>query len=167
MSTRFLAMVAAFTSLGVILAFLFHLLGPQVGRIFLPMHLPVFLAGFLLGWSGGLLVGLFSPLLGALLTGIPPFIPTAVLMVPEMATYGAVCGFLGKDMGVTIRLTLPLAMLAGRVILGLMVALFGAFLGIEIPILIYIKGMVLIGLPGLVSQLVLVPLLVKRFPWKL
>lgn len=111
---------AIMLAFGIVLPQLFHLTGiPQVGEVFLPMHIPVLLTGFLLGADYGLTVGLLTPLISYFATGMPgsarlPF------MIGELAVYGAVSGLLYHNLRLKNKkfggiVTLVAAMLAGRI----------------------------------------------------
>ena len=93
---------------------------PEIGSMLCPMHIPALLCGFLCGWPWGLAVGFLSPLLRSMF-GMPP-IWVAIPMAFEMATYGAVSGWLYRKLngrGGRIYLSLITAMLAGRLVWGL------------------------------------------------
>lgn len=69
---------------------------PKIGSMLCPMHIPALLCGFLCGWPWGLAVGFLSPLLRSMF-GMPP-IWVAIPMAFEMATYGAVSGWLYRKL---------------------------------------------------------------------
>src|SRR5690606_18212277 len=54
------------------------------------------------------------------------------------------------------------ALILGRVALGLAATLFGGFLGLPVPGLVYLQGAIVTDLPGIGLQLVLIPGLVLR-----
>lgn len=94
---------------------------PQIGSALCPMHLPVLLCGFLCGWPWGLAVGFIAPLLRSVIFGMPPMIPTALAMAFELATYGALAGFLYRKFPKTIPgiyASLLIAMICGRLVWG-------------------------------------------------
>ena len=153
-------LTALMIALCVVLPIAFHSI-PNGGSIFLPMHIPVLLCGLVCGWGYGGLCGLVGPLLSSLLTGMPP---AAILpgMMVECCVYGLVTGLMmryvrtGKAT-IDLYLSLVTAMLLGRVLSGIAKAL------------IFTPGMSLAAwaaasfvtaIPGIVIQLVLIPLLV-------
>ena len=153
-------LTALMVALCVVLPIAFHSI-PNGGSIFLPMHIPVLLCGLVCGWGYGGLCGLVGPLLSSLLTGMPP---AAILpgMMVECCVYGLVTGLMmryvrtGKAT-IDLYLSLVTAMLLGRVLSGIAKAL------------IFTPGMSLAAwaaasfvtaIPGIVIQLVLIPLLV-------
>ncbi len=158
-------------ALAVVLPVFFHLFG--LGPTFLPMHLPVLLVGALFGTGAGFVVGAVAPLASGVLTGMPPLVPVAVLMTAELATYGAVAGWVRRALAnrygspkghplVREYAWLLSALLAGRVALGLWAAALGPLVGLRIPAASYVGAAVASGLPGIAVQLLLVPLLTWR-----
>ena len=105
-----------------VLPLLFH--GIQgAGQIFCPMHIPALLCGFVCGWGWGLAVGFIAPLLRSVLFGMPDMFPTAVSMAFELAVYGVAAGALYRALPrktVSVYLSLIIAMIAGRLVWGVM-----------------------------------------------
>ena len=134
---------------------------PQVGSMLLPMHIPVLLCGFLCGGGWGAAVGVTAPLLRHMLFSMPPA-PACYSMALELAVYGLVVGLLYKRLGKGVRsiyVSLICAMVAGRLVWGAaQVALLG--LG-KFPFSAFLAGAVTGALPGILLQLVLIPLLVR------
>lgn len=158
-----LALSAMFMALGLALPFLTGQI-PQIGGMLLPMHLPVLICGFVCGWKWGLAVGLVTPLLRSLLFGMPPMMPTAICMAFELATYGAVAGYLyGRLEGSKLRVlaSLVTAMLVGRVVWGIAsFAVYSLFTQRAFTLAMFWAGGFAGAWPGMLLQLVLVPLIV-------
>ena len=136
---------------------------PEIGSALCPMHLPVLLCGFLCGWPWGLAVGVISPLLRSMIFGMPPMFPTAVSMAVEMGVYGAVAGILYAKMSkktVNIYLALIAAMVAGRLAWGLTRYLIAGLQSTTFTLEAFWTGAVAGSIPGIIVQIVLVPLLV-------
>lgn len=154
---------ALFLALALVLPYLTGQL-PQLGSALLPMHLPVLLCGFVCGWPWGLAVGLIAPLLRTVLTGMPPLMPTAVAMAFELAAYGAVSGLCYHRLSRTplhLYVALILAMLAGRLVWGAVsLGLYTLFLSKAFTAAMFVGGAFVTAWPGIVAQLVLVPLIV-------
>jgi riboflavin transporter FmnP len=154
-----------FIALGVILPLAFHLVRVG-GAVILPMHIPVILGGFFAGPLVGVLVGVITPVISYLLTGMPPLAPLPVLitMVFELGTYGAVTGLLYRYTK-QILLSLIGAMIAGRIILGITVwVLLHIFGFTRLPgAVLFVKGAVVTGLPGVVLQVAFIPVILTRF----
>ena len=152
---------ALFAALCVVLPIAFHAI-PNAGSIFLPMHIPVLLCGLVCGWPYGLVCGLLGPFLSSLLTGMPPAAILPSMMV-ECAVYGAVSGIVLKIVrtGNTTRdlyIALVIAMIAGRVVSGIAKALI---LSPGITMSAWVAASFVTALPGILVQLVVIPLLVN------
>lgn len=163
MNVRKLVMLAMFLALGMVLPMAFHFGGPGLGRVFLPMHIPVLICGLLMGPVAGLLVGLITPVLNSFLTGMPPLLPSVPIMVVELAVYGLLTGYLYQKLEWNILVVLPVSMLAGRFAAGLTVWFLVTNFGFDLPAnpLFYSWGTITTGLPGILIQLVLIPLLIR------
>ncbi len=155
-------LTAVCIALCVVLPQAFHAI-PNAGSIYLPMHIPVLLCGLICGWPFGLLCGLAGPLLSSLFTGMPPaaYLPP---MAVECAAYGCVSGILTrfvrtKNTYADLYICLIGAMLSGRVIAGLARALI--FAGGSYSMAAWATGYFVTGLPGIVIQLVLLPVIVS------
>jgi hypothetical protein len=145
-----------FIAMGVILPMLFHSFG-LLGGVFLPMHIPVLLCGFICGWKYGLPVGIIIPFLSSFVTGMPPLFPVAIAMSLELGAYGLVSGLLKKRFNSII--TLIIAMLVGRVVMGVSFVLLLGFVQKAYSINAFIEGAFVIALPGIILQLILIPLI--------
>lgn len=156
--TKNLVGTALCIAFGLILPQVFHLIG--AGPVFLPMHIPVLLCGLCFGWPFGLICGALTPLLSSVLTGMPPLYPTGAAMVFELAAYGVLSGLLYRRFQQNIYLSLVAAMLGGRVVSGLASALFYGMAGKEYGFQIFLTGAFITGLPGIILQILVVPILV-------
>jgi niacin transporter len=135
---------------------------PGGGNAFLPMHIPVLLCGLVCGWPFGLACGVLTPLLSALLTGMPPA-PILPGMTGELAVYGLVAGLLigavkGGNKTANIYVALIGAMVCGRIAGGLLNGLI--FRAGEYTLGMWVTASFVTGIPGIIAQLVLIPLLV-------
>lgn len=162
--TQRLVIAALCLALGILLPQVFHVIPvANTGNVFLPMHIPVILCGYFVGAGYGALVGAICPLLSFLFTGMPnaarlPF------MIVELMAYGVAAGvfyhILAKlNKTLRIYLTLIITMICGRVayFMGLVVAVY--ILGMkELSVMAVISAIVL-GLPGIVIQIVLIPVI--------
>ncbi len=157
--TRSLTFAALLIAAGIAASYIFHVTGIG-GQIALPLHYPPLLAGLMLGWRWGFAVGSVIPILSALLTGMPPLIPSALLMVPELAVYGTTAGLIRKTFGLYGALITSLIL--GRLTWGGAVWLLAPLLGLKIPIVGAITSALIIGLPGIIGQFIIVPMLVLR-----
>ena len=137
-------------------------LGSSLGETFLPMHLAIFLVGFFAGPWAGLSAGIVSPTISFMLTsllGSP--MPTLVMlpfMIIELAIYGLTTGLLAKIKMPTIA-KLLIAQIAGRAIRAVAIVI-GVFAFSSPMNVAVIWNSILTGLPGLILQWILIPLLV-------
>ena len=136
---------------------------PQIGSALCPMHLPVLLCGFLCGWPWGLAVGFIAPLLRSVIFGMPPMIPTALAMAFELATYGALAGFLYRKFPKTIPgiyASLLIAMICGRLVWGVVRLILAGVQGNGFTFAMFLSGAITTAIPGIIDQLVLIPAIV-------
>lgn len=146
-------------AIGVIIPSIFHSVG-IAGNIFLPMHVPVLLGGFLLSPIYAFLVGILTPLLNSLLTGMPPLFPMAIIMVFELGIYGLVASYLYRKLKVPVIISLILSMIVGRLVSGAVVYILAlSFSTVKMDPLLFVKGGIITGLPGIIIQIVLIPIL--------
>ena len=137
----------------------------EIGNMLLPMHIPVMLAGLLLGWRCGATVGFVLPLTRSLIFTMPAMYPSAVAMAFELATYGAVAGILAAALRVrprivSIYISLIVSMLAGRAVWGAVMALLMRQSEGSFGFSAFISGALLNAIPGIIIQLVFIPVLV-------
>lgn len=161
-SVKKLVLSALFLALAYVLPYLTG--NVLLGGMLLPMHIPVLLCGFVCGWPWGLAVGFAAPLLRSLLIGMPPMMPTALAMAFELAAYGLFAGALYSVLqknAVNLYVSLILAMLLGRVVWGVATyALYALFLTGAFTLPMFFAGAFANAWPGILVQVVLVPLLV-------
>ena len=156
-----LVLAALFLALAYVMPFLTGQI-PQIGSMLLPMHLPVLLCGFVCGWPYALAVGLLAPLTRHLMLAMPPLM-TAICMSFELAAYGALTGLFYKlfpKKTVFLYVSLILAMLGGRVVSGLANAFFMGIAGKAYGLSAFVAASFVTALPGIILQLVAVPVLV-------
>ena len=153
-----LVISAMLLAIGFVLPFLTGQI-PEVGSMLLPLHLPALICGFVCGWPWGLAVGFVLPIVRSLLFGMPPMIPTALCMAFEMAAYGAAAGVLFKKCNVYVSLIG--AMIIGRIVWGAVSwAVYSLLMASPFTLAAFWVGGFANAWPGMVLQLVLVPLIV-------
>ena len=161
-SVEKLTLSAVFLALGIVLPFSTGQI-PAVGNMLLPMHIPVLLCGFVCGWQWGLLTGFVLPIMRSALFSMPPMMPTAVAMAFEMAVYGAVTGLLyqklSKNMA-SVYISLVGAMIAGRLVWGAVSIVLYGIVGKAFGWQIFLGGALLNAVPGIILQLVLIPVII-------
>ena len=155
-----LTLSAMFLALGLVLPFLTGQI-PQIGNMLLPMHIPVFLCGLICGWQYGAVVVFILPLFRSAVFGMPVFFPTATAMAFELMTYGLVAGLLySLSKWQCIRALyrcLVIAMLAGRVVWGVVQIIQLGVTGGGFTWQMFMAGAFLNAVPGIVVQLILIP----------
>ena len=162
-SIKKLVLSAMFLSLGLLLPFLTIQI-PEIGKALLPMHIPVILCGFICGWQYGFAVGVITPLLRSAVFGMPVMYPTAFAMAFELAAYGLMCGLMYKVLPKKKAYVYPalvISMIAGRAVYGaVMFVLSGISANINYGFSAFLSGTVLTAVPGILLQLVLIPIII-------
>lgn len=136
---------------------------PEIGSMLCPMHLPVLMCGYLCGWQYGAVVGFAAPFLRMLLFSMPP-VYTAIPMAFELALYGAFSGILYRAFGRRaysgVYLSLVPSMLLGRMGWGVVRFAMAGLNHTEFSFALFLSGAFSTSIPGIILQLVLVPMLV-------
>lgn len=160
-ATKNLVLAALFLALGLVLPF-FTAQIPSIGSMLLPMHIPVLICGFVCGGPYGLLVGAIVPILRSVMFGMPPML-VAIPMAFELAAYGFMTGFLYnklKKNTVNIYVSLIVAMLAGRVVWGVVKLVMAGMGTSSFGMAVFISGAFTTAIPGIILQIVLIPIIV-------
>ena len=166
-----LTLAAACLALCMVLPFLTGQI-PEIGNMLCPMHIPVLLCGFLCGPAWAAVVGAVAPLLRFAIFSMPPLFPTGVAMCVELATYGAVAGVLYHLLPrkpIYIYVSLVSAMLAGRIIWGVVRAVLSGASGSSFTWAVFLAEAFTKAVPGIILHIVLIPLIVlalqRALPW--
>lgn len=157
-----LTLAAMFLAIALVLPFLTGQLQP-IAKKFCLMHIPVLLCGFFCGPWYGMTVGLIAPLLRFVMFAAPPIMPTGISMSFELAAYGFLAGWfyavLPRKTGF-IYVALLAAMIGGRIIWGIVsMFLYGAQ-QTAFTWSFFITNAFVDAVPGIILQIVLIPLLV-------
>lgn len=135
---------------------------PQIGNMLLPMHLPVLVCGLICGWQYGGIVGFILPLLRYVLFAMPPM-PNGIAMAFELASYGAIAGFLYNHSRwqciVSLYRSLIIAMIGGRIVWGAVRVVMLGVMGNAFSWKMFMAGAFLNAIPGIVLQLIFIPAL--------
>lgn len=157
-----MVLAALFLALGIVMPFLTGQI-PGIGSRLLPMHIPVLICGYVCGWKYGLMVGLVVPLLRSVMFGMPPLMPTGAAMAFELAAYGAVTGILYEKLlktNASLYISLLGAMIVGRLVWGVVsIPLYG-IAGKAFSVQMFIAGGFVNAIPGIVLQIVLIPVMI-------
>ena len=163
-----LVLAAMFLALALLLPFLTGQI-PKIGKSLCPMHLPVLLCGFFCGPWYAMAVGFVAPYLRFLLFGMPAIMPDAVVMCVELAAYGLMAGLLYRLLPKTkfsVYVSLIGAMLAGRLVWGAARCVLYGLGKSPFSLTAFVTVGFVNALPGIIVQLVLIPILVialRRF----
>lgn len=157
-----MVLAALFLALAYVMPFLTGQI-PEIGSMLCPMHLPVLLCGFICGWPWGITVGFVAPLFRSLTLGMPPLFPVAICMAFELAAYGAVAGLMHKILPRKkpfIYCSLVTAMIVGRLVWGAAMFVLLGINGGSFTFAAFVAGAFTNAVPGIIAQIVLVPVLV-------
>ena len=160
-----MVLAAMFLALSYVMPFLTGQI-PEIGSMLCPMHIPVLLCGFICGWPWGLVVGFVAPLLRSLTLGMPLLFPTAFCMAFELAAYGLVSGLMHKLLPRKkpyIYCSLIVAMVVGRIVWGAAMFVCTGINGGSFTFATFLAGAITNAIPGIIVQLVLIPILVMFF----
>lgn len=157
-NTKNIVLAGLLIAIGLIVPSIFHTTGIN-GRVFLPMHIPVLLGGFLLSPLYALLVGMITPLVNSLLTGMPPLFPTAIIMMFELGAYGLIASYVYRKFKMPLIISLILSMVAGRLVASLVTYIFVLAFSLKIDPIFILTGGVIFALPGIIIQIILIPVL--------
>jgi len=152
--------VALFVALAVAVPWACHQIHPLAGPVLLPLFFFVIMAGLLCGWRAGLLVGILTPVVSFSISGLP--LPA---LMPRIITEAACYGFFA-GLFVERYTTNAVIAIAGTQILGRLCT----WLVLSLPLLAVahpfseIWTAVTLGWPGIVLQLVVLPLILKHLP---
>ena len=163
-NTKKVVISAMFLAIGVALPFLTGQI-KEIGDSLLPMHFPVMICGLILGGGWGLAVGAILPFLRAIIAGMPPIYPNAVWMSLELATYGFVVGILYfkffKKQLWWLYSSMFISMMSGRVVWGVAKTILLGLGDKPFTFEAFIMGGFIDALPGIILQLIIIPVIVK------
>lgn len=154
-----MTLAGLFIAIGFLLPFLTGQI-PQIGSMLSPMHIPVLLCGFVCGPFWGALVGAITPLLRSLILGMPPLFPVATAMAFELAAYGFLAGLLYTILPkkpINVYVSLILAMLIGRVVWSLAMAILMGLSGGSFGFQAFLAGAFINAWPGILLHLIIIP----------
>ena len=155
-------LAAMFLALALVLPFFTGQI-PQIGNALCPMHIPVLLCGFFCGPWYALAVGGIAPVLRFVLIGMPPLMPKGIAMSFELGTYGVVSGLLYRRLPKNlagIYISLITAMITGRIIWGIVRVAMTGMAGEAFTWAMFLAGAFTTAIPGIIIQLILIPVLV-------
>lgn len=159
--TKELVLSGLLIALGLVLPMAFHLFNAG-GSVFLPMHIPVLLGGMILSPIFALLVGVLTPIVSNLLTSMPPLMPMLPIMIVELGLYGLIASILRKKLNLNVFISLIVSMIIGRIGAGLVVYVMTSVFAVQFaPPIAFVIGGLSKGIPGIIIQLIFIPIIVK------
>ncbi len=162
MKTRKIAISGICLTLCLVLPFITGQI-PEIGNMLCPMHFPVLLCGLVCGWGYGVTVGVIAPLLRFAIFGRPMIFPTGLSMCFELAAYGMIVGLLYRRHHTKIGhiyVSLVGAMTGGRFVWGVVRWIMAVGFGVVFDWKIFVAEGFVTAIPGMVSQIILIPILV-------
>ena len=160
--TKKITLSAMFLALAFVMPFLTGQI-PQIGSMLCPMHIPVLLCGFFCGPTWGLSIGFIAPIFRSFVLGMPPMFPTAFSMAFELAAYGFIAGFLHNKLPkkkINVYISLLCAMVAGRLVWGMVMFCCMGLDSSKFGLSAFLAGAVINAIPGIILQIILIPILV-------
>lgn len=155
-------------AVGVTLPYLIHISGASP-RVLLPMHFPVLIAGVLMSPLHAAVVGLVTPAVSMGLTGFPTA-AQVIRMMPELAAMALVTSLMLRVLPripalpekIGRLLSIATAMLVAMIVGRLVYILFYTLTVSSESLAFYSSVLLTPAIPGIISQLVLCPLLAER-----
>ena len=136
---------------------------PKIGKMLCPMHIPVLICGFLCGPVYAGAVGAVAPIMRSLLFGMPKIFPDAPGMCVELMFYGLTSGLLHLILPKKkpfMYVSLISSMLTGRIAWGITRLIFLGVWKSPFGWKAFFVGGFINAMPGIIVQIILVPLLV-------
>lgn len=146
------------SGIGIALPRIFHILaGSTAGTTFLPMHIAVLIAALTFGVVSSTVVAGSSIIFSYLLTGMPSIARLPYMLI-ELVIYAVLLGLFNKKFNSYISLIATIIL--GRVIYS--GVLFAAINWIGLPTYgISVIESIKVGIPGIIIQLLCVPVIAK------
>lgn len=155
--SRQITLVALFLALCIIIPIMFHMFG--AGAIFLPMFLPILVAALILRPPYGVTVGMFGPFISSFATGMPALFPMAIFMSVEGTVMALTASYLYRSRMFSVFFSILIALLIDRVFLFFLIFFITPLLGL--PSTTFSLMSIAYSLPGVILQLILVPIIVS------
>ena len=146
------------SGIGIALPRIFHVLaGSSAGATFLPMHISVLIAALTFGITSGAIVAGSSVISSYLLTGMPTLERLPYMLI-ELVIYAILLGTFNKKFNSYVSLILTIIL--GRILYSGVLFVSINIIGLQtygISVIQSIKT----GIPGIIMQLVCVPIVAK------
>lgn len=145
--------------LGLIFSYTFKKYGKDELE-YLPLHIPVLIGGFLLNPVMAMVLGLLTPILTSLVFKSIVWFPDLLIMVLELGVYGLIVSLMYRKLKLPSLLSLIIAMILGRAMSGAVIFFLTPFFTMGMDPINFVKEAAITGLPGIIIQLVILPLLI-------
>ena len=146
------------SGIGITLPRIFHILaGNTAGATFLPMHIAVLIAALTFGITSSAIVAGSSVIFSYLLTGMPSLARLPYMLI-ELLIYAVLLSIFNKKFNSYISLIATIVL--GRVVYAGVLAFAINVIGLSTYGISVIES-IKIGLPGIVIQLLCIPIIVK------
>jgi hypothetical protein len=141
-----------FLTIALVLPTITHRLGLNY-LVAQPMHWMILFAGLTYGALSGMIIGAAIPIVSFLISGMP--VPMMLpLMIPELAVYGLLAGFLKQR--TTAFGSIAISLIAGRVVFLVLLVITGR---LGVPVFLYALTTWLPGLAAVILQIAMLPIL--------
>lgn len=134
-------------------------LGSLPGEVYLPMHLPVILVGLLAGPYAGFIAGVSSPAMSFTMSGMPSAVMLPVMCF-ELAGYGLSAGLISETK-LPCLLKVIISQISGRLVRAVCILAAVYMFGNESLSTGMILGIIEVGIPGIIIQWIILPLLYR------
>lgn len=146
------------SGIGITLPRIFHILaGNTAGATFLPMHIAVLIAALTFGITSSAIVAGSSVIFSYLLTGMPSLTRLPYMLI-ELLIYAVLLSIFNKKFNSYISLIATIIL--GRVLYAGVLAFSINVLGLPTYGISVIES-IKVGLPGIIIQLICIPIIVK------
>lgn len=160
--TQNLVLASMCVALSVIMPSVFHLAGPQGGKMFLPLFWGVAVAAFLVPPKYVVLVSVLAPIISHFVSAMPP-IPMLYFMLIELVVYGLALGFFSKKTKPVIAVALGLVVSRVAYFLCVLAAAYVFHLPAPFTGFVALVSSIALSLPGIVLQMVVVPIICHTY----
>ena len=149
-------------ALAVILPFFFHLVVPQIAKLFLPLFIPIAVAGFLVEIRYSLALCFLVPVLSFATTGMPPLLipPIGAIMILELMLLTSLNFIFYRKFGWNIFVAAFLSLLLNR--LFYLAILFIVADLLNLPRMTFTLYAGIKQIPGFILLLTVVPVVTSR-----
>lgn len=140
----------------------FHIFGPQAGKMFLPLFWGVVIAALILPLKYSVTVAFAAPIISYFVSAMPA-VPMLYFMIAELISYSFFVWLLHKKCNEFI--TVLLGLILSRTVYIAVVSITAVFVNLPAGftgISVLLSG-VLLSIPGIAAQVIIVPIIYKIY----